>query len=424
MSSLKNSNLISLNVVVYHKDCLDGLAAAYVANYALGKEHGNNNSNSNAINIPVGHVNKDDKLEFIHNNINLKIKEKVDEIKTCYNLASQVSVAIYVVDYSFNKTECQYICGFISRECEANSHITILDHHVSAFDDWSEAQSQENILKKSCPEFKIGEFNNYIFSISKSKFKEQVSVYFNNYYSGAFLSYVYFMHLRKNNSANFLNYQFLHYLPNDKHDIDVANSYTLDVPMFIRYIQDRDLWLWNYKETKAFCHYCFQNVKTIEDMAHYFPIVDYDNPMFVEKNKVINQTSVKQFVDMGTLMLDSIEKQMDEIQEKGLQEIVVINEDNNAKYFGYCINANSIFSSELGSRLCRLDKKHGFAIIWSVVTTIDGKPQISCSVRSHNFEFGSDGISKLFGGGGHKNAAGFKLPLDKLNELINGKLVV
>ena len=420
MSSLKNSNLIFLNVIIYHKDCLDGLAAAYVANYALGKE----NNNSNAINIPVGHVNKDDKLEFIHNNINLKIKEKVDEIKTCYNLASQVSVAIYVVDYSFNKTECQYICGFISRECEANSHITILDHHVSAFDDWSEAQSQENILKKSCPEFKIGEFNNYIFSISKSKFKEQVSVYFNNYYSGAFLSYVYFMHLRKNNSANFLNYQFLYYLPNDKHDIDVANSYTLDVPMFIRYIQDRDLWLWNYKETKAFCHYCFQNVKTIEDMAHHFPIVDYDNPTFVEKNKVINQTNVKQFVDMGTLMLDSIEKQMDAIQEKGLQEIVVINEDNNAKYFGYYINANSIFSSELGSRLCRLDKKHGFAIIWSVVTTIDGKPQISCSVRSHNFEFGSDGISKLFGGGGHKNAAGFKLPLDKLNELINGKLVV
>ena len=216
----------------------------------------------------------------------------------------------------------------------------------------------------------------------------------------------------------------MHYLPNNKHDIDVANSYTLDVPMFIRYIQDRDLWLWNYKETKAFCHYCFQNVKTIEDMAHYFPIIDYDNPTFVEKNKVINQTNVKQFVDIGTLMLDSIEKQMDAIQEKGLQEIVVINESNSAKYFGYCINANSIFSSELGSRLCRLDDKHGFAIIWSVVTTIDGKPQISCSVRSHNFEFGSDGISKLFGGGGHKNASGFKLPLDKLNELINGKLVV
>lgn len=424
MSSLKNSNLIFLNVIIYHKDCLDGLAAAYVANYALGKEQGNNNSNSSTINIPVGHVNKDDKLEFIHNNINLKIKEKVDELKTHYNFSSQVSVAIYVVDYSFNKTECQYICGFISKECEANSHITILDHHVSAFDDWSEAQSQENILKKSCPEFKIGEFNNYIFSISKSKFKEQVSVYFNNYYSGAFLSYVYFMHLRKNNSANFLNYQFLYYLPNDKHDIDVANSYTLDVPMFIRYIQDRDLWLWNYKETKAFCHYCFQNVKTIEDMAHYFPIIDYDNPTFVEKNKVINQTSVKQFVDIGTLMLDSIEKQMDAIQEKGLQEIVVINESNSAKYFGYCINANSIFSSELGSRLCRLDDKHGFVIIWSVVTTIDGQPQIACSVRSHNFEFGSDGISKLFGGGGHKNAAGFKLPLNKLNELISGKLVV
>jgi hypothetical protein len=422
---MSSNNLISLNVVVYHKDCLDGLAAAYVANHALKKEQGNNNSNSSTINIPVGHVNKDDKLEFIHNNINLKIKEKVEELKR-YTLASRVSVAIYVVDYSFSKTECQYICGFISRECEANSHITILDHHVSAFDDWREAQSQDNIIKKSCPKFKIGEFNNYIFSISKSKFKEQVSVYFNNYYSGAFLSYVYFMHLRKNNSvtvtANVFNYQFLHYLPNDKHDIDVANKF--DVPMFIRYIQDRDLWLWNYKETKAFCHYCFQNVKTIEDMAHHFPIVDYDNPTFVEKNKVINQTTVKQFVDMGTLMLDSIEKQMDEIQEKGLQEIVVINEYNNAKYFGYCINANSIFSSELGSRLCRLDKKHGFAIIWSVVTTTDGQPQIACSVRSHDFEFGSDGISKLFGGGGHKNAAGFKLPLDKLNELISGKLVV
>ena len=416
---MSSNNLISLNVVVYHKDCLDGLAAAYVANHALKKE----NNNSNAINIPVGHVNKDDKLEFIYRNINLKIKEQIDKLRNRFNdVTSLFQVNIYVVDYSFSKTECQYICGFISRECEANSHITILDHHVSAFEDWREAQSQENILKTSSHEFKIGEFNNYIFSISKSKFKEQVSVYFNNYYSGAFLSYVYFMHLRKNNSGNVLEYQFLHYLPNDKHDIDVANKF--DVPMFIRYIQDRDLWLWNYKETKAFCHYCFQNVKTIEDMAHHFPIVDYGNPTFVEKNKVINQTSVKQFVDIGTLMLDSIEKQMDAIQEKGLQEIVVINESNSAKYFGYCINANSIFSSELGSRLCRLDDKHGFAIIWSVVTTIDGQPQIACSVRSHNFEFGSDGISKLFGGGGHKNAAGFKLPLDKLSELISGKLVV
>jgi hypothetical protein len=138
----------------------------------------------------------------------------------------------------------------------------------------------------------------------------------------------------------------------------------------------------------------------------------------------IQYATVKQFVDMETLMLDSIEKQMDAIQEKGLQEIVVINESNSEKYFGYCINANSIFSSELGSRLCRLDKKHGFAIIWIVVTTIDGQPQIACSVRSHNFEFGSDGISKLFGGGGHKNVAGFKLPLDKLNELISVKLVI
>lgn len=61
----------------------------------------------------------------------------------------------------------------------------------------------------------------------------------------------------------------------------------------------------------------------------------------------IQYATVKQFVDMGMLMLDSIEKQMDAIQEKGLQEIVVINESNSAKYFGYCINANSIFHLNL-----------------------------------------------------------------------------
>lgn len=81
---MSSTNIMSLNVIIYHKDCLDGLAAAYVANYALEKEN-------NIINIPVGHVNKDDKLEFIHNNINLKIKEKVEELKR-YTLASQVSV--------------------------------------------------------------------------------------------------------------------------------------------------------------------------------------------------------------------------------------------------------------------------------------------------------------------------------------------
>jgi phosphoesterase DHHA1 len=299
--------------VVYHDNCLDGLASATLANkYLYGEK----------INIPLGHVNAREKLKFIDDNVIDKIKET--ERST-----------IYVLDYSFSHAICKHI---LSKRPLVD--IVILDHHETSFGEW-------NNVERAVVSYPM----------------ENVCVYFNNHYSGTFLSLIAFT----------TSIEWLNHLPKDKHDVNLINDISAN-HNFVKYIQDRDLWKFNFVETKAFCDACFHNVKTIDNM---------------------------------------LDRQLDEIQKTSLNEIVING------HLGYCVNANGFFSSELGSRLCRLDAEHQYAIIWQV--RVDGV--VACSVRSTpEFEFGSDGISKLFGGGGHKCAAGFKLPVNRLPELIGGEL--
>lgn len=327
--------------VVYHDNCLDGLASATLANkYLYGEK----------INIPLGHVNASEKMKFIDNNVIDKIKENKNS-------------TIYVLDYSFSPEICKHI---LSKRPLVD--IVILDHHETSFGEWPN-------VERAVVSYPM----------------ENVCVYFNNYYSGAFLSLVAFTK----------SIEYLNNLPKDKHDVNLINDISAN-HNFVKYIQDRDLWKFNFVETKAFCDACFHNVKTIDNMLDYFC-----------ENAIQTKLNEENLIKIGITNLNMLDRQLDEIQKTSLNEIVING------HLGYSVNANGFFSSELGSRLCRLDAEHQYAIIWQV--RVDGV--VACSVRSTpEFEFGSDGISKLFGGGGHKCAAGFKLPVNRLSELISGKL--
>ena len=75
--------------------------------------------------------------------------------------------------------------------------------------------------------------------------------------------------------------------------------------------------------------------------------------------------------------------------------------------FGLACNAPSFLASDLGHELA--NKSGTFGLVWSMAA--DG--QVHCSLRS-NGEYDVSAIAKAFGGGGHRNAAGFSTDIDTL----------
>lgn len=71
---------------------------------------------------------------------------------------------------------------------------------------------------------------------------------------------------------------------------------------------------------------------------------------------------------------------------------------------GLAVNASTLFSSELGHRLAQ--QSCTFGLTWQLAA--DG--EVKVSLRSQG-EFDVSAIAVRYGGGGHRNAAGFRLPL-------------
>lgn len=74
---------------------------------------------------------------------------------------------------------------------------------------------------------------------------------------------------------------------------------------------------------------------------------------------------------------------------------------------GLAANAPASLASDLGHELANTSGT--FGLVWSMA----GDGQIHCSLRS-NGDYDVSAIAKAFGGGGHRNAAGFSTDIDTL----------
>jgi oligoribonuclease NrnB/cAMP/cGMP phosphodiesterase (DHH superfamily) len=87
---------------------------------------------------------------------------------------------------------------------------------------------------------------------------------------------------------------------------------------------------------------------------------------------------------------------------------VLLSEDGFAPVLnGLAANAPFNLASDLGHELA--NKSGTFGLVWSMA----GDGQIHCSLRS-NGDYDVSAIAKCFGGGGHRNAAGFSTDIDTL----------
>lgn len=156
-------------------------------------------------------------------------------------------------------------------------------------------------------------------------------------------------------------------------------------PLFLRYVEDLDIWLRKLPHTFA--------------VSAYNDLFDFDFKIWdrlvleVERPK-----SRSRIIHSGNLILRYQDKKIQELIKKSAVKV---------EFFGYrtlAINSPN-WASQIGSILCRILPPIG--IIWS---QLGNKNLIS--LRSDGTADVSK-IAKHFGGGGHKAAAGFSIPVNK-----------
>lgn len=165
------------------------------------------------------------------------------------------------------------------------------------------------------------------------------------------------------------------------------------VPLLIQFIEDRDLWKFALPDTNAFLAYL--------DMLPFH---------FQEWNALLDQGSA-QFAE-AMAVGDVLHRRVTSICANVAADAVPVTIDGQATLMVSC-------SQELASMVGdMLNATTGtFAAIWRV----ERRGTVKVSLRA-NKPFNVKVIAERFGGGGHPQAASFRIPAYRAVELINGRL--
>ena len=166
------------------------------------------------------------------------------------------------------------------------------------------------------------------------------------------------------------------------------------VPALVRYVEDRDIWNWQYPESPGFL--AALDMEPL-DFARWAEIAAYSPAQTAE------------FMARGQAMDEKFSKLADDIAE-GAQPVTFNGQ------VGLMLNAPGVFHSLIGNRLS--EKSGTFALLWHV-----GKSGgVKVGLRSQR-SFDCIPLAESMGGGGHAQACGFKMGLERLPELLSGVFV-
>jgi uncharacterized protein len=159
------------------------------------------------------------------------------------------------------------------------------------------------------------------------------------------------------------------------------NDY-IPVPQLLLHIQDRDLWKFNYPETKAICH-----------ALHSEAVVART---FEAWNEVASQLS--KLYTIGQALVVDFEQRCEQIVEHQSYEAILYN-----GVLVLVANVPAEYASEVGNMLAAKSPS-SISLTWQYL----GKGETKCSLRSVG-DVDVIPIAKYYGGGGHRNASGFTL---------------
>ena len=184
------------------------------------------------------------------------------------------------------------------------------------------------------------------------------------------------------------------------------------MPLLLQHIEDQDLWRFALAHTRAFCRqlrlqpFDFSGWQTLVAAT-----TDANTARYREM--VLQGEAIDQFFRIESARLADSQllcrarlrgEPVDAVQARRHgQEIISDASGTWLVCEGVAVNANGLFASELGNLLA--EKSGSFGMIWQI--SADGDAKIS--LRS-NGDYDVAAIAVRYGGGGHRNAAGFRLP--------------
>lgn len=164
-----------------------------------------------------------------------------------------------------------------------------------------------------------------------------------------------------------------------------------EVPPLVAMVEDRDIWLWQIEGSAAFLSALDMEK---QDFARWAELARLQGP------------ELATFMARGQAMDDKFHRLAEEIAENARP--LVFNGEQ-----GLMVNAPGAFHSLVGNILCQ--KSGTFALIW----TISDKGLVKGGLRSVR-GYSVIPLAESLGGGGHAQAAGFRMGPDRLLELLSG----
>ena len=175
-----------------------------------------------------------------------------------------------------------------------------------------------------------------------------------------------------------------------------------EVPMLIKHVDDRDRWQFKLDGSREL-HAVLASLKP-------WSFEQWDRILAETSYRSNDGTGIDALYRDGAVLLRSHKQRVRAALKQAMP--VAIRKWNATVKFeetfrGLAVNASFDLASDLGHEL---SKKSGtFGLIWSMA----GDGQIHCSLRS-NGDYDVSAIAKCFGGGGHRNAAGFSVEMNTL----------
>ncbi|MDB5742976.1 MAG: phosphoesterase [Polaromonas sp.] len=163
------------------------------------------------------------------------------------------------------------------------------------------------------------------------------------------------------------------------------------VPDLVRFVEDRDIWTWQYPESAGFL--AALDMEPL-DFARWAEIAAFGPAQLID------------FTARGQAMDEKFSKLAADIAE-GAQPVVF----NGQR--GLMVNAPGVFHSLIGNMLS--EQSGSFALMWNV-----GKEgMVKVGLRSQR-GFDCIPLAESMGGGGHAQACGFRMGIERLPELLCG----
>lgn len=167
----------------------------------------------------------------------------------------------------------------------------------------------------------------------------------------------------------------------------------VEKPHMVKYVEDADLWRWSLPSSRGYSRNLGTAPLTFERLDEMYQWTPEQVQNFMnegEKLQAQYDMLCKTFADIARpLNLDGIQ--------------------------GHHVSASRALSSDVGEMIYNENKS--FACVWYV----ENETTIKIGLRSHK-TLDVKSIAQRFGGGGHPNASAFRLPIERLPELVSGKL--